>query len=626
MKFISKSGVLCLIFCSGMANITAFTIAEPIEASLCTTTTILKPTCQSCSTIILGRSTHDNTAYRYLPWQHRNGDCSFDGAFAVGFEYQQTFAANDLARCLFGRPTLSFKGSQVADRNPTNDIIADYFGLSPLFEGTITFHPQIQNSNVHLESFFEFGNCVKGLYLRVDMTFTHQQRSLYNSSCACPAEVDVAGTNTTLFPPGYMGLPITGLYPGTVPAPTIQEGLSGFFAFGDFFSNALIGSGDLRPPWRYGRFNCKALTDNQIAGLSVDLGYDFVRCEDQHIGLFLRYSAPTGTQLNGSQKYAENVFFPIIGNGRHHELGGGLTAHKELWANDCGDALTIYLDGYATHLFKNCQIRSFDFCNRGCLSRYMLLKQIVPFSTAQTPAALNVPFINAINFTTRFVDSTIKVQGDATLRLIYNHCNFSLGLGYNIFGRTRESICLKEKSPCDAIDPNKSYGLKGCLGTNFFTYTQDGSGAIVNDGSQLLTPLSSTATNSATITNCGTTDNPLSTNTGPGNTVGVDWTNVFKGNGDSPASVTNGTPVSSLSIAYLSNPQVALSSDLSTVLAIASGQAARLMTQKGFITLDYMWRDNCFMPYFSMGCEVEGGSRCCDIKQWGLWLKGGFCF
>ena len=36
----------------------------------------------------------------------------------------------------------------------------------------------------------------------------------------------------------------------------------------------------------------------------------------------------------------------------------------------------IYLDGYVMALLENTQLRSFDFKKRGCMSRYMLLKEL----------------------------------------------------------------------------------------------------------------------------------------------------------------------------------------------------------------------------------------------------------
>lgn len=605
-------------------TVTANSCSDSCPSGAATTTT--RTSCnQNCRTILIGRPTNDNTAYRYLPWEHRIECDSFNGGAALGYEYQQTFDSSSLATCLFGKQTLSFKGSQVVGRNNELDIIADYFGLSPLFEGTITFHPQIQNSNVHLESYYEFGGCVKGLYLRADMTLTHQRRSLYRDLCSCAPETDVAGSATTFFPQGYMGAPIvgSGLEGPGAPITTIQKALSGVIEFGTPFSDVVLNIRDVRPPWHFGRFPCTALTDTQIAGLSLDFGYDFIRNDCSHIGIFVRYSAPTGTMLNASDKYYGNVFSPIIGNGRHHELGGGLTAHVGIWENSCGDALELYLDGYATHLFNACQIRSFDFKGAGCLSRYMLLKDITP--APGTILQFVVPIVNGINFATRNVTSSIKVQGDATLRMIYSHSDFSLGLGYNVFGRAEESLCLRPGSPCGSINLTHQYGFKGCEGIAYFTYNENGSAQVINvlGNGPVYTPTRSTATNSATITSCGTTDNAVTTDLGPGNTVGINWNNQFRGNGEPANAVTNLTPVADLVVAFSSNPPVALTD---SSLNIASGQAARLLTHKGFVTFDYMWSCNRYLPYLSIGLEVEGGSRCCDIKQWGAWIKGGITF
>ena len=57
-------------------------------------------------------------------------------------------------------------------------------------------------------------------------------------------------------------------------------------------------------------------------------------------------------------------------------LGLGVSGHLILWEQDTNHSLAIYLEGNATHLFKNSQHRSFDFCKNGLLSRYMLLKEL----------------------------------------------------------------------------------------------------------------------------------------------------------------------------------------------------------------------------------------------------------
>jgi len=305
--------------------------------------------------------------------------------------------------------------------------------------------------------------------------------------------------------------------------------------------------------------------------------------------------------------------------------GGGLTAHKTVWSNDCNDSLTLYLDGYVTHLFNNCQLRSFDFCDRGCLSRYMLLKTLSPIyndltTAPQFGAGASIYAVSGINFATRNVVSKINVQGDATLRCIYEHENISCNFGFNVFGRSEEQLCLNPGFPCD-LGSSHTYGFKGCQGTIYFQYAEDG--AARTSGTGNIIPTTSTATNSATITSCGTVDNGVTTDLGPGNTVGVDWSNPFRGDGQQAVSINPGTLVANLVVAQTSNPPVALTD---ANLNIRSGQAASLVTQKGFVTVDYQWRCKRHEPYISLGVEVEGGTHYYDIAQWGAWLKGGFLF
>ena len=597
-----------------------------------------------CSTLVVTRDTHSNTAYRYLPFAYIEAECEFNGGIALGYEFQQTFKSGDIARCMFGTNVLSFKGSQVAGRTST-DLIADNFGLSPLFQGTLRVSPQVRNHNLKFESYWAFDNWLEGLYLRADLTFTHQERRLFDDCNTCLTSTVVT---TTPFPPGYMG---TG---SVTPAPDILTALSGSFLFGD-----------MQTAWNYGRFDRCKHSDNKVAGFSVDLGYNFWKECDSHLGIFLRYEAPTGTNINGRQRAADNIFFPVIGNMHHNGFGGGITAHKELWANECGDSIEIYLDGYATHLFKNCQVRSFNLlrtstsvvnvanfgnsdCNNcndndcngcdnnnndcsdscstsdinnslGCLSRYMLLKNLSA-TTAPLGYAFTGTLINAINFTTRNVKSSIGVTGDATLAFLYRHKGFSLEVGYNIFGRQEEKLCLQAGvPPCSTFDPNATYGLKGCTGD--YVYSYEVTAGTVNDPATT-TPGPLNATSSAsTITSCGTTDNPVTVQSDT--IVGVDWTNSFKCNGALANAVLPNTPVATLCVASQSAPAIALTD---ANLDIESGRVKRLLSHKGFVAMNYGWDECEWMPYVGIGGEVEGGSNCCDFKQWGVWLKGGFSF
>ena len=208
------------------------------------------------------------------------------------------------------------------------------------------------------------------------------------------------------------------------PASGIVQALSGDFTFGD-----------MTTPWKFGRFVFGQQTLNALAGLDIILGYHFWKSDCGHFDAFFQYVAPTGNRPN-----ARFVFSPIAGNGHHHEFGAGIDAHWQLRKTDCS-SWNLYINGDITTLLPDCQVRSFDFKAKGCLSRYMLLKELSPIAPTVTPFSatsanptinynsiiLDYPAtfaytgntINAINFATRFAKVKIDLKADASLRLVY---------------------------------------------------------------------------------------------------------------------------------------------------------------------------------------------------------------
>ncbi|GAF94037.1 unnamed protein product, partial [marine sediment metagenome] len=51
--------------------------------------------------------------------------------------------------------------------------------------------------------------------------------------------------------------------------------------------------------------------------------------------------------------------------------------------------------------------------------------------------------INAINFATRPVEVSIAAKGDISAKLAVRTPHIIADLGYNFYGRTHESLCLK---------------------------------------------------------------------------------------------------------------------------------------------------------------------------------------
>ncbi len=570
------------------------------DCSTSCSTASTSSSCGSCHSVYIPRSTKSNSAYFWLPQGDIEQD-GWNGALDLGFEYQQTFRGHDIAKCMFGSSTLVFQGSKVSDRSETA-LIAENFGLSQTFNGSLKLNPKIRNFNVHLQSKLGFDCFASGLYGQVNLTFTHQRRNLFDDNCVSTVST---GTGAALaFPVGYMSSTATTT---TTPVADLKTALKGDSTFGD-----------MQTAWKFGKFSFCDMTENKVAGVDLILGYNFWQSDCGHFGAFFQYTAPTGNKPS-----ATTVFSPVVGNGKHHEVGGGIDAHYELWSNDCDQSITAYLNGFVVTLLKDCQVRSFDFAGYGCNSRYMLLKEL----TASTDATVGFTYagnlINAINFTTRNVTSKFNVKGDASLRFVYHDGGINFALGYNLYGNSREKLCLNgTASPCSAVDTTKHYGIKGCSGVAYAAYATSGG---VTAGTATLTSLNATQTDSATITACGTADNAATTlvSTDPG-TVGVDWSNANLA-GVQANAVPAGTAMTAIAIAQTSAPAVEILAN-STTLNIRSGESPSQLISKGFATLDYTWTDCEWTPYLGVYAAVEGGSKRCDQKQWSVAIKGGVSF
>lgn len=494
--------------------------------------------CGSCPSVYIPRPQNNNYALlRALPFEHRFDMDQFYGGFGLDFEYQRSFKSNDIARCLFGSNTLLFQGTDVADRN-ANALVADYFGLATDFNGSVSIKPVIQNYNLHFTTYLGFDEWARGLYLRMDLTFANQKRSL--QMCGTTACSTATTNSFGTYPADYMA---TAAVP--VPNGTIGEALSGINTWGD-----------VKQAWKFARFSLCDLSRSALAAFDAELGWDFLACEDYHLGAFFRVSAPTGNRPN-----PEYVFDAIVGNGHRWELGGGLTSHWKFW--ECGDdqSLTAYFDAYVVTQLKDCELRTFDFkytntpaadacaAPRGCLSRYMLLKKLS--GDATSGFTYDNAMISAVNYNTRRVEARVPVKGDLALRIVYANCGFNFGFGYELYGQAQEDLSCGLAQICP--DTN-SYGKKGDANAT-----------------------GNTTNSNADAYSVGTADT-------------------------STTVITNAD------------------------LNINSGKAPRQLINKGFLTLDYVWRDHDWAPYLGLVGQAEGGSRYCDLKQWGIAVRGGISF
>jgi len=353
------------------------------------------------------------------PYTHQHDANGINGLLQITPEYKRSYKPNRIAQALFGTDRLFVSGSQVETRDP-NAILADYFGLSPAFQSEVCLNPQIKNLIWTFSGHIGFDNWVPGLYaaIHAPVVWTKWdfkiEETIYNNESDSP------------FPEFYMD--------STETNP----------AYGSF-KNALKGNktfGQMTNPLEFGRV-CGAQTKSGLSDLLIILGYDIVSTENGYAGFNLRLAAPTGNRPD-----SRFFFEPIVGNGKHWEFGGGFSGRALLWEADGVQELSFFGDLNLTHLFKTCQTRSFDFCENGFGSRFILLKEFEDgnYTGTLTPA---------INVTSLCCDVSIGVQMEFLAMFGYTNRGFEFDIGYNGWLRSHENISLRE------CIPNNTYGFKG---------------------------------------------------------------------------------------------------------------------------------------------------------------------
>lgn len=645
--------------------------------------------CGSCTSVFIPRSVGDNLVRQATYKNYEYGEDCFRGDFSVEYRYQQSRKSCDIAASLFGRSTLHFQGSTIkaTTANDATSLLADNFGLSPSTDNYIAFSPKIKNNIVDFEFYFGLDQFWEGLFFQLNLPLCHSKFTMgmgsglaattvagtvvANGSCStsCSTNNNCNSTcSTGVFPvpstvpfnPGCMNTFAT---PGAVvtlplatvtPALTYASALSGNFLFGD-----------MQTPWVAGRFTgCS--DDTRLASVNMILGYNFYECPDYNFGVFIRAAAPTGTEANCCTQ--RNVFSTQIGD-NHWKLGGGITGHAELYNCDDEHMINVYFEGYLEHLFSRCQVRSFDWTGKGCLSRYMLLKE---FNPASTPAnqyystaagnTVGAGLINGINYTTRRISTRIDVQGEGQIEFVYNNsCGFSAGLGWNIYGRSDEKGC-NIGLPCDPTIGTRSFGFKGCADVEGICYAitgvTGGATATISAGPVITASATASTQSNATIYNAcsaNTTDNAtpyisgLPTTGGAASTVCLSTCSGIVGTiaaGDTvslfntpagfvtidiggvetsePLLITSGTASATPGLAATPDPVLVTTA----LLNVNSGLLDSQITNKIFGHLDYGWTDCDWSPEVYVGGEVEFASheRRGAMNAWGVYAGVGVSF
>jgi len=542
-------------------------------------------------TFILPRSQTVNTVRELVGWQYEiniphNGTDYW--TFSMAAEYDRLFNAQRLADYLLNGSTISVIGSAYPSCQPTcgTTVLADYFGLPRDFKSTVLAHPALAQFLIDFDLYYGIDSLVPGLYARLHMPLVYANWDLN----LCEA-VSVCGTDT--FPAGYMAA--VDVPRNDLPC-SFREAMRGTTTFGD-----------MKEPLAYGKILDRQ-TDIHIADLQAVVGYNIALADHYHAGFNFRVSAPTGTA-----NCQEFLFEPVIGNGHHWEIGAGFTGHYELPVCMDGGSLGIYVDSNVTHLCATETKRSYNFIHNGPGSRYMLLEDIRHASSGlffadgmASSYQYSGLLVNAINRTTLCSTIRIPVQVDCVIKAAWNWSDLSIDLGYNFWYRSAEQLVCRERFP------KNQYALKGDAQIYGFTMADE-------------QPIALGATQHAALL-CGgqNNGNPSFTNANADNPVTAYSTGIVP--------LTNLTAADAAMLGLTQDPIATsrpplLLSDKD--IAIHSGLVPRGLSHKGFVHINYAWKNKHIMtPYLGMGAAIEyaHGSLCNNsgLRTWGIWIKGGF--
>jgi len=542
--------------------------------------------------------------------------------FAATPGYTHSIKENALADCIFGSallhgncPTLHISGTTSGGRMPT-DWLADYFGLPTDFRAAVTMHPSITNFLIDLFWYTQFSN---NWYIRAHAPLVRTSWSLGLFEVTSEPGVE----NYTA---GYF-------------APAAANSQTLLHSFLDYIegNNAPTTGTTVFEPLLNARMSRKSLFKSSLSDIQLLVGWNYLQEDCYHIGLFAELNIPTGTRPKGIW-----LFEPIVGNGHHVGIGGGISGHIQIWHKDaeywCADKypklLYLWAELHLVHLFSASQHRSFDLYKQGKNSRYMLATQLgtpVIHNLQIGPDALNLApaplqFKNRVtavaNLTTLPVNVSSSYQLDATVLLSYEHKRWNYQIAYNVYARGCEHICVN--TDCSPRILQETWAIKG----DSFVFGFDPVNALAPVA---LSATQSTATIFTGTNFAGYSDDAINTAAAQAN-PGIDNPQFAFGDG-----VGDSTTNQLRQPSDLFNTRTSIGPILITPADVnfASAKTTNL-TQSIVAHISHSWLQcTCATPFLGFGGKVElalRNSECstscarCSLSQIALWLKTGVTF
>lgn len=225
-----------------------------------------------------------------------------------------------------------------------------------------------------------------------------------------------------------------------------------------------------------------------------------------------------------------------------------------------------------------------------------------------TPQQYIGELLPAINATTLLSKVKINIQADIALKLALVYKQFTIDLGYEFWGRSKEKLVHR------CCFPDNRYALRG--DAQVYGFTSSDAAVALNATEHTATIHGGQGTGNfvsgSQLQNLNV-DNPAVAQTAAGNLFNITTADATSFGFTRAA-------------AHTSSPALLLTdADINDHSSLAS----RAISNKIFMHGNYTWKSTDYVPYMGIGVEAEFAADTCKQKnsalsQWGVWLKGGF--
>lgn len=291
----------------------------------------------------------------------------------------------------------------------TGDVNSAFFlleGASTDYSSDISFAPTRRAFGLNLDFKTRLNFFNRRVWLNINSAFVHARHNL-----------NVTETNRTV--------------DGTIDLPPVLKTAC------DAFENSVT----------HGKMSCCSTNKSGFDDIIVRLGYDFKKTERRVISGSVIASLPT----RGSDRDV-NLFSPVIGS-QSFGLGAGLDFDQILMdSENC--RVTFLNHANFRYMFQSNQNRTFDLTSNGNWSRYLIFAHQTngPY-VGSTTANKAIVGDSLLNLNAK-VTPGIELNFISTLNLAYKRFNFELG--YNVWYRQAEKVCLDNKKCATALN---SWGI-----------------------------------------------------------------------------------------------------------------------------------------------------------------------